>query len=311
MKKRLIPTLLVFVVTVCALLPSALSLPQHGDEKMYIWKAGYYGSRLAHLDFTPGTDGYRDPGWSPYSFWAFEQPLGSHLIYAAALGITHSQPPALPYSWVDPILQGPDTAIPDATLIDMRLAAILCAALGAAMLALRFGWSGVVAFALLLAIPNVRNDLARAWAEGPLLLGFGLCAVTWCTRWLAPVCGIAAAFKLTAIALWPLMFWHGFGQRRFSKVSAVVIAFFTWSLFSPTSWRAGGPPYLIVTLVNRGSTYVGQSIDYGGPFGFFLPTRYLWPIELAALLVVCCYLLPRLWHRFRPIDRPSRSGASS
>lgn len=46
----------------------------------------------------------------------------------------------------------------------------------------------------------MRDDLARAWAEVPVLLGFGQCAATYRTRWFAVARGLAAIFKLTALA---------------------------------------------------------------------------------------------------------------
>ena len=92
-RSRVLPALTAMVLTIAALWPSALALPQHGDERMYVWKAGYYGGRIARLDFSPAGDmPYLDPGWDPLSFWAIEQPLGAHLIYALAMGLTRTPP---------------------------------------------------------------------------------------------------------------------------------------------------------------------------------------------------------------------------
>lgn len=301
--KRLLPATIAFVLTVAALVPSALSLPQHGDEKMYIWKAAYYGSRIAQFDFSQGTDTFLDPGMSPWSFWALEQPMGSHLIYSAALGVSGAATPTLPYSWTDTNLQGPDTAIPDATLPLVRFVAIACAAVGSALISLRFGWRGLVATGLMIAIPHARDDLARAWAEGPLLLGFGMCAVAHGSRWFALVTGVAATLKLTVVALWPLVFLQGVGKSRFARVLAVIVAAGAWSVLTPPSWLMGGPLYLAMQLLYRVSVYSGQSADIGGPAGFFLPTRYLWPVELA-LLLGATVMLPRLWLRSRAKAEP-------
>lgn len=299
MSKRLLFPAVAFLLTAAALLPSALSLPQHGDERLYIWKAAYYGNRLVRLDFSPGADPYLDPGWDPQAFWAVEQPTGSHVIYFLALSLTASPTATLPYSYTDPDLQGPETAIPPSTLIVTRVAAVLCAAVGAALLTARFGWPALPALALFLAIPHVRDDLARAWAEGPLLLGFGLCAIAYGSRWFAPMCGVAAAFKLTALVTWPLAFWRGWGSSRYAHVLGIVIAWLAWSVASPTSWVGGGPLYLANLLVHRIVIYAGQSAAYGGPLGLFFPTRYLWPVELAALLAIAV-LAVRFWQRRHP-----------
>ncbi len=126
--KRYLPAIVAFLLAVAALVPSAPSLPQHGDEKMYIWKAGYYGGTVSRLDTRMGDPAdWQDPGWSPFSFWAFEQPLGSHWLYALAMGLTRTQPPALPYSYTDLAYQGPETTIPDTTLPAVRLAACVLA----------------------------------------------------------------------------------------------------------------------------------------------------------------------------------------
>ncbi len=58
----------IFIFSLIALVPNLSRLEQHGDEKMYVWRAYYYGQRIANLDFSGGTDSYLDPGFSPFSF---------------------------------------------------------------------------------------------------------------------------------------------------------------------------------------------------------------------------------------------------
>ncbi len=246
--KRVLPALAAFALTTSLLVLPALSLPQHGDEKMHIWKAGYYGSLLARLNTSAEMrDEYTDPGWSPRAFWGFDQPFGSAWLYALVLGATGTNPPSQPYSYSDRALQGPETAIPQATLPAVRLAAVLLAAIGLSLIAYRFGWPALVATVIFLAIPSVRDDLCRGWAEGPLLFGFGLAALSYGTRWFAATCGIAATFKLTALGLWPLAFWHGFGKGRYSHILGLAVATATWTALEPPSWFAGGSSYLLST----------------------------------------------------------------
>jgi len=280
---------------------------------MYLWKADYYGGRIARLDFSQGTDTYLDPGFSPGSFWAIEQPMGSHLIYAAILRLAGAEPPSLQ----EPVIEAPTSAratriwlpiteIPPSTLRITRSAAVLCAATGAALLSLHFSWAGAVAILLLLLIPHARADLARAWAEGPLLLGFGLCAVSYGSRWFAPVAGIAATLKLTVLGLWPLVFWRGFGKSRFAHTLAVGVAAVVWSVLTPPSWFMGGPLYLAIQVIYRFNVYASQSADVGGPGGFFIQTRYLWPLELGLLILFSHLVIEHLptllevaWHLYK------------
>jgi len=295
-RSRVLPALTAMVLTIAALWPSALALPQHGDERMYVWKAGYYGGRIARLDFSPAGDmPYLDPGWDPLSFWAVEQPLGAHLIYALAMGLTRTPPPSQPYCWGQELFRGEETAIPPDTLLATRLAAVTCASLGLALIAYRLGWAGTVAAALFLAIPHVRGDLARAWAEGPLLLGFGISAIAYGSVWFPVTAGITTAFKLTGLALWPLAFlYHPIGRSRWSHITSIGVTWLTWSLASPISWLCGGPFHLLVLIAHRVHCYAAQcSLSTGWlgkilaqerVFGLFLPTRYLWPLELGGLL---------------------------
>lgn len=292
--------LIVLIVTVLVLHPNIEILDQHGDEKQYIWKAHYFAHRLVRLDFSPGTDLFLDPGFDPMSYWAWDQPYGSNLIYALSMGITQTPPPELPYSYNDPAtLQGPETDIPPKTLLATRFAAVLCAALGLALLTLRFGWISAVAAVILLAFPATRDSFSRAWAEGPLMLGFGLCAAAWKTRWFPIALGAAIAFKLTALALWWLVFLPGscgpeFRWRR-------ILAFFTvptvLSIMTPASWFFGGPAFLVVLVYNRIIAWMTQSAVIPAAHGFFFPPRYAWPLELAAMLLAGYFIQSRVAHR--------------
>src|SRR5438876_1040595 len=71
---RATPVLAALALAIAALLPAALTLPQHGDEAQYIWSAAYFGGRVARLDFRPQGDDPQEalwaPGWSPNSWWA-------------------------------------------------------------------------------------------------------------------------------------------------------------------------------------------------------------------------------------------------
>jgi len=302
-----------FALTFIVLVPSAMSLPQHGDERCWVWKAGYYVGKLAKMDFSKyGSDEYSDPGLTPNSYWAVEQPMGSHLLYGVIMKMARTEPPARPYSYDDATMQGPETAVPSSTLRLTRLVAVFCAALGLALITFRLGWRGLLGIGLFLAVPHVRGDLARAWAEGPLMLGFGLCAASWGSRWFAPACGLAAAFKLTALPLWPLAFWHGLGRSRLAHFLAVLAAAAVWSVLTPPSLFVGGLPLLIIQLLHRALAYASQSAQLDGPAGLFLPTRYLWPFELLFILAVVM-LLPLLWrrlHQHSPLPVPDGKSKS-
>ncbi len=87
----------------------------------------------------------------------------------------------------------------------------------------------------------------------------------------------------------------------------MVIAVGIWSVLTPPSWFMGGPVYLVIQLLYRLSVYSGQSADIGGPAGFFLPTRYLWPFELAILLVLATLALG-LWRRWLRIRHDAGNG---
>ncbi|NLF00995.1 MAG: hypothetical protein GX601_08455 [Anaerolineales bacterium] len=308
--RKAAPAVLVFLVTVFVLRPYALSLPQHGDEKRHVWKGAYYAGRLVRLDFSPpGADLYLNPGWDPLAHWAIDKPMGSHWVYALALGLTGSPAPAKPYSYTDATLQGPDTAIPAETLPAVRGAAVFCAALGLALIAWRLGWRGAVAAGLFLLIPHVPPDLALAWDEGPLLLTVGLAVLTYGTPWFIVAAGAAAGVKLTGLVLWPLVFWrHPLGRSRLRHVAGLFVTSLVWAAITPYSWLVGGPAYLVLMLVYRLQTYLSQTAGGAGDlgellaservFGFFWPTRYTWPLELGLCLLITTQV-PRLWRRWR------------
>src|SRR5579884_3348482 len=105
------------------------------DEDEYGWSAAYYGSRAARLDLSPGAGG-SDPGWSPNSYWAVTQPMGTRFLFAAALGISGAEAPArrpalqqaAPREW----LADTETMLAPSTRRVLRIAAVVCAALGLA-----------------------------------------------------------------------------------------------------------------------------------------------------------------------------------
>lgn len=280
-KHKLLPALVIFVITFAVLYPQTASLAQHGDECMYIWKAAYYTTP----PITAGADEYLSPGWNPLAFWALEQPFGSHLLYAAALKIFRVNAPSFPHNYGVSWYPIPEVAIPDATLPVVRITAMFMAALGLSLITFRLGWRGLLAGALFLAIPHVREDLARAWAEGPLLLGIGLCVLSYGTPWFTLAVGLATGFKLTAIVLWPVVwFTSPIKLAHMRSLLNIIVASFLYAITTPYSWLAGGPAYLVFQLVYRLREFLSQSARTAEIVGPFPPTRYLWPLELAALL---------------------------
>ncbi|HVC35223.1 MAG TPA: hypothetical protein VNL16_17045, partial [Chloroflexota bacterium] len=275
--KAIAPALVAFLLALAALVPAALTVPVHEDERQYVWTGAYYFGKLTHLDFrTTGSDSYTDPGWAPVDFWPLTQPMGTRFVFGTAMAVAGVPAPALPYSYGDAALQGPATEIPAETLPVVRLAAVLCAALGFALVAKRLGWRGTAAAALVLAMPFSREDLARAWAEGPLMLGLGLCTLAYGTRWFSPACGVAATFKLTALGLWPLALLKAANGGRYGALG-IPIAAVVWSALTPSSWFLLGPVYLLPMLADRFVEYRSASQTYPGPFGIYFPTRYLVP----------------------------------
>ena len=278
----------VFVVTWPVLLPLAFSEPQHGDERQYVWNAGYYGGLIADGDFrhTAGADRFLDPAWDPNAWWSLTQPMGARFLLAAGIALADAPAPALPYDWDvagTSVLSGEATLIPPRTLIVARATAILAAALGLALLAWRFRGRGALACGLLLAVPGFRVQFAYAWAEGPLLLGFGLCALAYGSRWLGPALGLAATFKLTAVGLWPLLLLPGAqGRHRGWLFIGPVLTWATWLALEPPAWYSDlGPLYLIRMLYIRAQ----ETPSHVPREAFLLPDHYLWPVALAVFLL--------------------------
>ena len=279
-----------FAVTVAMLAPSIHSTPQHRDEAQYAWSAGYVGGLVARgelpsLEKRP----FSDPRWWPGSYWNVTQPMGTRLVFAGVMAATNAQAPVRPYSFTDRAAQGPETFASPRTLTILRWTATLCAALGFALFGVRLGWRGVAIAVVVLAIPTFRRDLGRAWAEGVLVLGFGLVAVTWRSRMLPLALGLAATVKLTAVGLWPLIFVRRV-NGGLSRKRAALVTFATFSLLTPSSWIFGGPLFIVPMALHRVREFSGQS---GSSEGLFLPGRYGIPIVLAAL-VMLAVALPRV-----------------
>jgi hypothetical protein len=302
MGQRLLPAIIVCLMAIAALLPGVRTVPQHGDEADYALIGTYYAVRLAHLDFSPvSRDLQVDPGWDPRGIWALTQPMGTRLLYAAVLGATGQPAPRRQWDYLNG--PAPEARLKPEALLAVRLAAIVCAALGLAAIALRFRWKACAAAFLFLLIPHVRADLTRGWAEGPLLLGCGLCVLAFGTRWFGVACGLAATAKLTALGFWPLLLWpRSTGVKRWASVIGLGSASAVWTAMTPPSWFAGGPIYLPIMIVARLVNYFEQSSmvglpSYEGVGGCFLPTRYFLPIEYAGLLMLISGLVWFWQHR--------------
>lgn len=292
-KSRALPAAAAFALTLGFVLPGINSVPQHGDEGHYAITGAYYGGKVARLDFSPVFRGTYDPGWNPQSDWATTQAEGTRFLYALVLWATGDSPPQAFFDFSTPV-QPKNTLVAPGALFALRLTAILCACLGFALMALRLGWKSFVATGLVLLIPHVPPDLTRAWAEGPLILGAGLCVLTFGTRWFGAACGLAATVKLTALGLWPLLLLRrANGGGRWARTLGVGSAALTWTLLTPQSWFEGGPLYILIMLTVRKGYYQLQTQLVGRPgfegvAGIFLPTRYLIPFELMAAYGLGC-----------------------
>jgi len=289
-------------LALAVLAPQLGRFEQFHDEQQYAWSAGYYATQLRHFDpSNRGTDAWLNPGWSPDSYWA--RAMATRYVYGAALAVTREAGPSRPFSYTEPAPPRA-TEISSGALRVMRGTAILLAAAGFALLAIRFRWRALAAEALLLAVPWFHDDLLRGWAESPLLFGFGLCAATWGTRAFPPLVGVCTAFKLTGLGLWPLLLL----QRRMARWKAILLAALTWTLLTPQTWLNGGPLRLIKHVQMRTAEYNAQTAEYDG---LFVPSRYLWPFVLLAVLV--CTSPPaiaavrRAGRTFRPVvaERPA------
>jgi len=275
----LLSALASFVLTMGALMPVTATLPEHSDETQYAWTAAYFSGRASRLDVSvrnplpppPSADSLIDPGWVPLSFWAICCPMAPRLVYGLALSTTGVSVPALPYHPAVPELRGTETVLPRHTLLVVRAAAVVCVGLGLAAVGARMGWRGVAASALFLAVPHVREDVARAWAEGPLVLALGLCVLSYGRGWFAAACGFAAACKLTALGLWPLLLWRPATGWR--PGIAVVSAAGIRTALMPPAWRLYGPGYLVLMALFRVRENASLGGELGGPLGMYLPTR--------------------------------------
>jgi len=83
-KSRLAAAAAASVLAIGVLLPGVLGASPTPDEHEYGGTAGYYGAhlaRLARLDSAAGPDPIQDPGWSPWTYWAMTQPMGTRFLY--------------------------------------------------------------------------------------------------------------------------------------------------------------------------------------------------------------------------------------
>lgn len=291
--RRIAPALVSLLVTIVVLLPSVLEKPWNGDESGYVWSAAYYGAKIAHFDFSrDGTDPFTDPGWSPYSGWVTAEPMGARYTYMIAMALSGTSPPAQPYDWSRQDEPQPNAAVPPNTLLAVRVASILLAALAFALMALRWGWRMTMAAAIVLTFGFVRNDLILARAESQAILGLALCATTFRTRWFPVSCAIAATFKLTGLAAWPLLLWPAAsGWKRLPVTGPAITALVLWSLFNPASLFVLGaivmiPMMAIDRVVEFGISAKKVGIEALG-VPIYAPTRYLLPFLLPAVFAVC------------------------
>ena len=295
---RLTPVLVVFAVAIFALLPAVYAVPQNGDESQYAWTAAYYGGKLGRLDFdrTSGEPSWLYPGWDPLSIWALTQPMGTRLTYAVPLLLGGLEAPSRPYDYSRMDEPQPEASVPAATLPLLRYVSILCAALGLAFFTRRWGWWAVPACLGVLALPGVPEELAPARAEGQLLLGLGLCALAYRTRWFPVACAVAATFKLTALGLWPLLLIPASSGRwrRLPALGPVLVALGVWWLLTPTAWFLPPGTELVLMLWDRAVEFGFQSADHPKALGLYLPARYLLPLGYAAALA-WVWAAPRLY----------------
>jgi hypothetical protein len=279
------PAIAAFAATLALLAPQVHSLDQHPDEAQYGWSAAYFSGLVVRGDFRHSAENtFSDPGWHPYTYWSSATGMGARFVYGAALGATGTDAPTKPYSYTDPKLQGSETLLSPRALTVLRYAAIICAAFGLALVCVRLGWYGLVAIVLLLAIAHVRSDLARAWAEGPLFLGLGMCVASFRTRFFPIACAVAATFKMTALALWPLTL-HRKANGGLRALKAGLLVAGTWTLLTPQSWPLLGVLDLPNMIGARGAELQGQSTH-----GLFFPSRYYLPLEFAGAIVLALVL---------------------
>ena len=285
-----LPALVVVAVALATILPHVWTSPHHPDEDQYAWSAAHYGKMVIAGDFAQkGTDVFRDPGWDPSSYWG--RSMGTRAFLALGLATPWAEAPKLPYMYGNPALEGPGARLDRDSLVALRLLAALCAVVGAGLLAWRLGWVGAAAVALVLALPHNAENFARAWAEGPLLLAFGLIAAAYGSPWFPFVLGAASTVKFTAVGLWPLVLIRKAHHWR-SRLLALIATVATWVLLTPPSWYRVGPLLLVSLGSTRVTEYRGGQASDGGTL--FLPSRYFWPLELGLLLVAFALVARRL-----------------
>jgi hypothetical protein len=283
-RARALSALAAFAIALIIVTPFVFDDTYIVDEEQYIWSGAYFGGKAAQLDFSPtGADVWTDPGWSPTAWWSLTQPMGTRLVYSVALGLSSAEAPQLPHFLDDPDYAIAGTRTPPGTLLLCRVAAVLAAAAGLAMMAWRLGPRALIMVVGFLATPHVHVELARAWAEGPLLLGFGLCLLTYRTRWFPVACGVAATCKLTALGLWPLLLLPD-AAGSFRRWQAAALTLLVWTVLTPPAWFAAGPFYVVNMLVRRVVEFEELQATFAGSAEFYFPVRYFWPFELAAFL---------------------------
>jgi hypothetical protein len=283
------PSLVGAVVALATIVPQVWLSAQHHDEDQYAWSAAYYGKKILHGDFgEKGTDIFRDPGWDPTSYWG--RSMGTRGVLAIGLATPWARAPALPYSYREPALQGRAAQLDRSSLVALRLLASLCAVLGAVLIAWRLGWIGALAVLLLLALPHNAENFSRAWAEGPMLLAFGLVAAAYGTRVFPLVLGAVSTVKFTLVGLWPLLLLRAAHHWR-SRLLALLVTAATWVVLTPPSWYRGGPLMLLSLGGTRVHEYRGGQAADGSVL--FLPARYFWPFELGLALLAFAFLAGR------------------
>ncbi len=288
-RRSLAATLVAVVVAGGTILPHVWTSPLHPDENQYAWSAAHYGKRVLRGDFhEKGTHVFLDPGWDPSSYWG--RSMGTRAVLALGLATPWAHAPRLPYSFGDPALQGEDTKLERTSLVVLRLLGTLCAVLGAALIARRLGWLGALAVIFVLLLPHNAENFARAWAEGPLLLAFGVVATAYGSRWFPYVLGAATTVKFTAVGLWPLVLLRRAHHWR-SRLLALGATAATWAFLTPPSWYRGGPALVLSLGSTRVREYRGGQATNGGVV--FLPGRYFWPLELGLALVSFALLARR------------------
>ena len=277
-KTRAAPSLVAALIFVVVGSYGAFTSSDHADEDAYIWASGYLMHQIVTVDTSGESHGrYADPHWDPFTPWTLGMGTGTRLVYGLGLVLTPgTHAPGTPAYGHPTHIE--ETLPTPGTLRVERLLAVLCGAVGIGLIALRFRWAAVTAAVVMLVLPHGITTFSRAWAEGPLLLGFGLCCLAYGTVWFAPALGAALTFKLTALGLWPLVLFRR--ARVLPLWQALVAMIGTFMLLTPSSLFFGGPLFIVKLIHFRVYAYGGQSPD-----GAFLPSRYFWPFELAAVLI--------------------------